>query len=358
VGRGRGRLTSAPDRRRQLDGVEEAVANGARRWRACEEAGISDRTYQRWSCEGGLEDGRSQAVRASPAHALSAEERAAIVAVVNTAEFASLPPSQIVPKLADRGEYLGSESSFYRVLKAHEQTHRRGRSRVPQPRALTTHEATGPNQLWCWDITWLPTTVRGMYFDWYMFEDVFSRKLVASEVYAQESAEWAAHLLARACLSEQTAGRPLVLHSDNGSAMKGATMLARMQHLGVAPSFSRPRMSNDNAYAESLFRTAKYSPMWPERPFETLEQARTWVQQFVAWYNQRHQHSGLKYVTPEQRHRGDAPELLRKRDQLYREARSKHPRRWSGKTRDWTLASKVYLNPERASRGGNLKTAA
>jgi transposase InsO family protein len=340
-----------------MDGIEAAVASGARRWRACEESGMSDRTYQRWSREEGAEDRRPLSVHPKPAHALSQEERAAILATANTAEFASLPPSQIVPKLADRGEYLGSESSFYRVLKSQDQQHCRGRSQAPQRRALTTHEATGPNQLWCWDITWLPTSVRGMYFYWYMFEDVFSRKLVVNEVYGEESSELAANALSRACLSEQTAGRPLVLHSDNGSAMKGATMLARMQHLGVAPSFSRPRVSNDNAYAESLFRTAKYCPLWPEKPFETLDEARAWVERFVTWYNRHHQHSGLNYVTPEQRHRGEAPELLRKRDDLYHQARARHPRRWSGKTRDWTLTSSVYLNPER-EREDELKRAA
>ncbi len=130
-----------------------------------------------------------------------------------------------------------------------------------------------------------------------------------------------------------------------------------MQHLGVAPSFSRPRVSNDNAYAESLFRTAKYCPLWPEKAFETLDDARAWVEQFVAWYNEQHQHSGLNYVTPEQRHRGEAPELLSRRDRLYHQARAKHPRRWSGKTRDWTLASSVYLNPER-SQGEHVKQAA
>ncbi len=133
--------------------------------------------------------------------------------------------------------------------------------------------ADGPNQLWCWYITWLPTTVKGRYFYWYMIQDVYSRKLVANEVHESESAEQAAQLLRQACLREQRAGLPLVPHSDNGSAMKGSTMLAAMQNLGVMPSFSRPRVSNDNAYAEALFRTAKYCPLWPERPFDTLEQA-------------------------------------------------------------------------------------
>ncbi|OPG81430.1 IS3 family transposase, partial [Stutzerimonas stutzeri] len=156
-----------------------------------------------------------------------------------------------------------------------------------------------------------------------------------------------AQLLRQACLREQRAGQPLVLHSDNGSAMKGSTMLAAMRNLGVMPSFSRPRVSNDNAYAEALFRTAKYCPLWPERPFDTLEQARNWVNSFVAWYNHEHRHSALKFVTPAQRHTGQAEELLRKRIELYEAARARHPERWSGNIRNWVLAPIVCLNPER-----------
>lgn len=170
---------------------------------------------------------------------------------------------------------------------------------------------------------------------------------MANEVHESESAEQAAQLLRLACLREQRAGQPLVLHSDNGSAMKGSTMLAAMQNLGVMPSFSRPRVSNDNAYAEALFRTAKYCPLWPERPFDTLEQARNWVNSFVAWYNHEHRHSALKFVTPAQRHTGQAEELLRKRIELYEAARARHPERWSGNIRNWVLAPIVCLNPER-----------
>ncbi|MDI7047700.1 DDE-type integrase/transposase/recombinase, partial [Escherichia coli] len=140
----------------------------------------------------------------------------------------------------------------------------------------------------CWDITWMPTTVRGRYFYWYMMKDIYSRKLVMNEVWEQESAEHASELLHQGCLREGIAGRALVLHSDNGSAMKGATMRAAMIDLGVEPSFSRPRVSNDNAFAESLFRTAKYCPLWPEKPFDTLEAAREWVQRFVQWFNEEH----------------------------------------------------------------------
>ena len=129
--------------------------------------------------------------------------------------------------------------------------------------------------------------------------------------------------------------------------MKGSVMRAKMVDLGVEASFSRPRVSNDNAFAEALFRTAKYCPLWPERPFDTLEQARVWVQGFVDWYNDEHRHSGLKYVSPSQRHRGEADELLAKRRELYDAARALNPARWSGQIRNWHLADSVYLNPER-----------
>ena len=249
-------MISAPDRRETLQLIEDAVAAGARRAQACAELGLSLRSLQRWQhCP---EDRRPSAQRAEPANKLTPQERRRVLEVANQPEFASLPPQQIVARLADQGTWLASESTFYRVLKEAEQQHPRGRSRPPVKRALTTHVADGPNQLWCWDITWLPTTVKGRYFYWYMIKDVYSRKLVANEVHESESAEQAAQLLRQACLREQRAGQPLVLHSDNGSAMKGSTMLAAMQNLGVMPSFSRPRVSNDNAYAEALFRTAKY----------------------------------------------------------------------------------------------------
>jgi transposase InsO family protein len=338
-------MISAPERHEAVQLIEEAVAAGARRAPACAELGLSLRTLQRWQHR--PEDQRPTAHRSTPANKLSLDERKHVLEVANLPEFASLTPHQIVARLADRGTWLASESTFYRVLKEAQQQHPRGRSRPPVKRALTTHMADGPNQLWCWDITWMPTTVRGRYFYWYMIKDVYSRKLIANEVHECESAEQAATLLRQACLREQLAGRPLVLHSDNGSAMRGSTMLAAMQNLGVMPSFSRPRVSNDNAYAEALFRTAKYCPFWPENPFDTLEEARSWVNCFVDWYNHEHRHSALKFVTPAQRHTGLAEGLLEKRTELYEAARAQHPERWSGSIRNWSLSPTVYLNPER-----------
>jgi putative transposase len=311
---------------------------------------ISLRTFQRWVRDGDdavAADSRTTGTRPAPANKLSEGERAEILAVANSEEFASLPPSQIVPALADRGVYVASESSFYRVLKTAAQQHHRGRAKKPSGRVVTSHCATGSNQVWSWDITWLPAAVKGQFYYWYMVLDVFSRKIVGHEVHVAESAELASVLMRRASLAEGLAGRSLVLHSDNGSAMKGSTMLATLEQLGVAPSFSRPRVSNDNAYAESLFRTCKYRPDYPSKPFASLEEARAWTQKFVRWYNQEHKHSGLKFVTPAQRHSGQDAAILTLREQVYRDARNRNPGRWSRDTRNWKLEDQVWLNPER-----------
>jgi putative transposase len=347
------------DRRSAVKLVEEAVAAGARRGPACAVLGIHVRTLQRWEREGlGHGDRRPLAERPVPAHALTSTERARILEVANMPAYASLPPAQIVPRLADSGEYIASESSFYRVLKADGQLAHRGRARAPQKREVTTHAANGPNQVWCWDITWLPGPVKGTWYYWYMMLDLHSRYIVASEVQDVESSELAAELLQRATLSHPLGQRPRVLHSDNGGAMKGATMLATMQTLGVVPSFSRPRVSDDNAYAEALFRNGKYCALWPQRPFTSLEEAREWVLRFTRWYNHEHRHSALRFVTPAQRHRGLAPAILQQRKAVYERARQRHPRRWSRDIRNWNIEPVVWLNRQKATTATTLAIAA
>ena len=338
-------MINASDRKNAVELIEEAVAAGARQSSACQELGLQERTLQRWRRK--PEDGRPGASRPTPSNKLSQVERDTVLQAANRSGYASLTPHQIVPKLADEGIYLASESTFYRVMKAAGQSHRRGRTRAPCARPLTTHRADGPNQVWCWDITWMPSTVKGRFFYWYMVKDIYSRKLVVNEVHETESATHAGVLLERAYLREGIVGRSVVLHSDNGSAMKGATLLMAMRELGVVPSYSRPRVSNDNAYAEALFRTAKYCALWPKRPFDTLAEARSWVMRFVAWYNEGHRHSALKYVTPSQRHQGHDGVLLQQRERLYKEAKRRCPQRWSGDTRNWQLPNHVYLNRER-----------
>ena len=329
--------------------IEEACAAGARLEKACEVLGLSARTLQRWREEGAIrEDARAAAALGRvPANRLSEAERDEILSVVNQPQFAHLPPSQIVPALADQGRYLASESSFYRVLREAEQLKPRGKSRPPSHQRPQPFEATAANQLWSWDITYLATTIKGQFFYLYLIMDVFSRKIVGWEVFERECAEHAATVFHKAHLREGVRAKDLVLHADNGAPMKGATMLATLQRLGVVPSFSRPSVSNDNPFSEALFKTLKYCPEFPTKPFESLEAARRWVHAFVQWYNEEHRHSALKFVTPGQRHRGEDAEILRQRKRLYTAAREQQPARWSGATRNWERESSVQLNPGR-----------
>jgi putative transposase len=342
-------MTSLPERRKLIGYIDEAVSAGARKAPACKEVGITLRTLQRWIQNGEPgEDRRPTAVRPEPPGKLTPEERERILAVCNEPEFASLPPSQIVPKLADRGEYIASESSFYRVLHEAGQLHHRGRAQAPKKtKTSTTHVAEGPNQVWSWDISWMPSRVRGRFWYLYLIEDIYSRKIVGWEVHEREAGEWAATLIQRSVMAEQCFGQPLVLHADNGSPMKSQTMRVKLEELGISPSYSRPRVSNDNAFSESLFRTVKYCPAWPSQGFATLEEARAWVLAFVDWYNNRHCHSALKFVTPAQRHRGDDRVILEQRERIYEQAKARNPQRWSGRTRNWEAAGPTALNPER-----------
>ena len=340
------------DRQALAHDIEAAHAAGARLQPACEVAGIDARTLQRWKGRRGLlvGDGRPQAARPMPSHALSTAERAALLAVANEPRFASVPPARIVPMLADEGVYLGSESSMARVLKAHGQNARRGRAKVPKAtRPPTTHIGTAPGQVWCWDMTYLPANVMGRWFHLYLILDLYSRKIVGAEVHDADHADHAVHLVRRTALAESiaTLDTKPVLHGDNGSTLKATTVLAMLQWLGVKPSYSRPRVSDDNAYAESLFRTAKYRPEFPAKGFASLDDARTWAAEFVRWYNVDHRHSGIRYVSPRQRHAGHDKAILAARHALYAQARQRNPARWSGNTRDWSHIGTVTLNPER-----------
>jgi len=327
--------------------IKEARDSGARQSTACEIIGLSPKTLQRWSQSDSLQDGRIEAKK-SPSNKLSELEYQEVIAVSDKPEYADLPPSKIVPTLADNGTYIASESTFYRILRAEKQLQHRQKAKpvrqIKKPKALC---ATAPNQLYSWDITYLPTQVKGIFLYLYLVMDIFSRKIVGWQVYHNESSAQAADLMTDICLRENIEPYQVVLHSDNGSPMKGATMLATLQQLGVVPSFSRPSVSNDNPYSESLFRTLKYRPEYPEKPFSNLETARDWVADFVSWYNEEHLHSGIKFVTPDQRHRGEEIEVLNNRDQVYQAGKSRHPERWSGNTRNWEPVKEVYLNPEK-----------
>ncbi len=345
-------MTRPEDRQTLMDGIVQARAAGARLAPLCDLVGLDARTVQRWHAGNGraTADRRTDADRPTPVHALSEAERARIVAVANEPRFTDMPPARIVPTLADEGTYLASESSFHRVLRAHGQMNRRGRARLPRtPRPPTTHVATQPGDVWCWDVTFLPAQVQGRWFYLYLILDLFSRKIVGWEVHDNDSAEHAAHLARRTALAEGVHAKPTrpVLHGDNGATMKATTVLAMLHWLGIKPSYSRPRVSDDNAFAEALFRTAKYRPDFPGSGFADLPAAREWAMCFAQWYNHEHRQSGIRYVIPAQRHAGQDRPMLAERHALYQAARESNPRRWSRQTRNWTPTGAVTLNPER-----------
>lgn len=333
-----------------LAGIDEAVVAGASIEEACDAIGLSSRTVERWRKQPDGGSDRREGPKTTPAHALTAKERERIVEIATSPEYRNLSVRQIVPLLADKKIYVASESSFYRVLHEEQLMAHREHARPARASKPRSHVATGPGQVWSWDITYLRAAVRGTFYYLYLVLDIWSRKVVGWEVHDEESMDYASALVEKTCAAESVSRGELVLHSDNGGPMKGATMLATLQRLGIAASFSRPRVSDDNAICEAIFRTLKYRPGFPRKPFSSLEEARTWVADFVAWYNGEHLHSGLRYVTPNDRHEGRDAAILEKRDAVYRSAKKRSPRRWTGDTRDWTPIGNVTLNPERRDR--------
>lgn len=339
-------MTSLTARTNILNMVQEAIDAGARQSRACQIAGVDPRTLQRWRKVPECGDRRPLREQ-SPPNKMTDLERERILKTVNSAEYGGLSPCQIVPQLADKGIYLASESTIYRILRREGQLKHRSKASAPRRKRPAPLCATAPNQIYSWDITYLPTPVRGRHFYLYKFLDIFSRKIVGWAVYEQESSELAAEVLRDICLREKVRPGQVVLHSDNGSPMKGATMLATLQELGVARSLSRPGVSNDNPYSESAFKTLKYHPTYPCQPFADIKQARDWVALFIRWYNEQHRHSGIRFVTPSQRHANVDVLLLKQRQQTYAKARMRNPNRWSGSTRNWARIDVVYLNPNK-----------
>jgi transposase InsO family protein len=330
-----------------LEVIDTVVQMGGTQDAATKRLGLAKRTVERWR---GSPDDMRHGPKSEPANKLSEDEREEMRVIANSPEYRDLPPCQIVPRLADKGLYVGSESSFRRVLAEAEQSTRRSRTSAPKHARPPERMATKPNQVWSWDISYLPAPMRGAYFYLYLVMDVWSRRIVTAEVHERESQELAAALIDRAIHRENLPKCGLYLHSDNGGPMTGSTMLAKLQELGVIASFSRPATSDDNPYSEALFRTLKYRPSYPDSRFESLAEARAWVETFVRWYNESHLHSGITFTSPKERHEGRDVATLAKRRQVYEAAKARHPERWGRRdTRAWERVERVHLNPSKAT---------
>jgi len=335
-------MISPGDKADAIELINRAVSDGARKIKACEILEISLRSCQRWEKECSL-DKRKGALKHVP-RKLSPEERLQIVDISCNERFKDLTPHEIVPVLAEEGRYIASESTFYRVLRVMALVnHRRNskpRSKKGKPPEL---KATGPNQVWSWDITWLRSHVAGMFYYCYMIKDIWKKNIVGWEIHDYESADIASDMFKRLEMKYNLKG--VRLHSDNGNPMRGATMIITLHNLGVIPSFNRPRVSTDNPFIESLFCTMKYTAGYPGQ-FKSLSHAREWMSKFVDWYNTRHRHSAIGYVTPEQRGSGIDLDIFRKRNQTIDEARAMHPERWGKRVRKWENLDVVILNPD------------
>ena len=322
--------------------INEAVTGGAREKEACKIIGLTMRSIQRWK-KNPDGDKRPDFKRIS-SRALTDEEKEKVIKICNKNEYKDLSPNQIVPILAGKGEYYASESTFYRILRAIGLLKHRNDCKPAEPRNKPDElKATGPNQVWSWDITYLKTDIKGVFYYLYLFMDVWSRMIVGWTVEENEDGEIASKVIKKICREQGI--KSIYLHADNGGPMKCGTMLATLQWLGVVPSFSRPQVSNDNPFSESLFKTLKYRPSFPKK-FKSLDEVIAWIKLFVKWYNEEHHHSAIKYVTPKQRHYAEDVSILVKRQATYIAAKNKRPDRWSGNIRNWDQIEEVYLNKQ------------
>ena len=360
-------MTSLQQRLNLLNIIDEAILSGASLTACSREVNISKRTLFRWRKDLQSDnpgDKRPTAIRPTPSNALSEAEEQQIVDTCNSPRFASATPAHIVNTLMDENIYYASESSFYRILSKRKLNKHRGRARKPAPPLpKTNYTATAPNQVWAWDITWLPSSVAGIFYKLYFIMDIYSRKIIASEVFAEENAENSKILIRRACLAENIAiqGHTTILHGDNGSPLKASTVHALMHQLGITPSHSRPRVSNDNAFAEALFRTTKYHPSYPHHDcFNNIQQAGEWRENFVKFYNHSHKHRALNFVTPEQKHSGQDIEILKNRKLVLEEKKSMNSKRWiNNKTRNCDPTTQTNLHPiENRATEKHLKKSA
>jgi putative transposase len=331
-------MTTSDVRQEILVLMDEAIDSGCRQHAICKKMGLSIRSVQNWRKNGIIDKRKGSPKKVG--NKLNEEERQEVISTACMECFRDLPPCAIVPILAEEGRYIASESTFYRILREENLIIRKPKN--PSKNIPVILQAEGPNRLWSWDITYLRTIICGTYYYLYLVIDVWSRAIMGWEIHESEDKRISSAMLSRLCGEHGIDKDTLTLHSDNGGPMKNATMFAVLEKLGVTQSFSRPSVSNDNPYSESLFHTLKYRAGYPSS-FRSLEQAKEWVSRFVEWYNFEHHHSAIGFVTPMERHKGLDIEILSKRQEVYDDARAEHPERWSRHCRKWERTEVVYL---------------
>ena len=286
-----------------------------------------------------------QRARPTPSRALLKEQRQAVLDLLHSEPFVDKAPGEVFATLLDQGEYLCAERTMYRILAEQEEVRER-RNQLKHPRhAKPELEATGPNQVWSWDITKLKGPVKWSYFYLYVILDIFSRYVVGWMVARRESAALAKRLITESCEKQAIQPGQLIIHADRGPAMKAKGVAQLMGDLGVTKSHSRPHVSNDNPFSESQFKTLKYRPDFPDR-FGSIEDCLSFCRAFFSWYNIEHRHSGIAMLTPEAVHYGRVQEIQAFRQEVLMKAYQAHPERFvNGVPRPMKLPEQVWINP-------------
>jgi putative transposase len=306
---------------------------------ACESLGVPRSSYYR-----AQQPKPEPKPRPTPERALSQEEKTQVHQTLDSERFQDRAPRQVYATLLDEGIYLCSWRTMYRILDSYKEVkERRNQLRHPsytKPELL----ATGPNQLWSWDITKLKGPAKWTYYYLYTILDVFSRYVPGWLIAACESATLAKQLIAESCSKQNIEPDQLTLHADRGSAMIAKSVAHLLADLGVTKTHSRPHVSNDNPYSESQFKTMKYRPGFPER-FGSIQDARAWARPFFQWYNHEHHHSGLGLLTPVTVHYGQAQAVLDQRQMVLQTAYAAHPERFvRGEPKPLSLPTEVWIN--------------
>lgn len=308
----------------------------------CKTLGISRSGYYR--------SGKPKSAdRRKPPRKLTAAERADVLKVLNSKRYQDEAVPTVHAKLLDQDRYLCSQRTMYRILKAEKQVRQRRHEREHPVYQKPELLATGPNQVWSWDITKVKGPKPWIFYDLYVVIDLFSRYVVAWCLTEYESGEQARALIGAACAREGIRKKQLIVHSDRGRAMRSKCLADLLGELGVGRSFNRPHVSNDNPYSESHFKTLKYRPDYPDR-FGSSEDARHHMRAFFQWYNTEHRHSGIAMMTPADVHAGRADEVRSKRQAVLDAAYQKHPERFvKGAPQARGVPEEVWINKPKAA---------
>jgi putative transposase len=322
--------------------ITESLAKDVNVQQACAALAVPRSSFYRW--QNPEENYREGPQRSAPPLALSGEEEVAVLEILHADRFVDQAPLEIYNTLLDEGRYLCSIRTMYRILEKNNEVRER-RNQLSHPRyEIPEILAERPNEVWSWDITKLKGPVKWTYFYLYVILDIFSRYVVGWMVAHRELASLAQKLVEQTSQKQNIQPGQLTIHADRGSSMTSKPVAFLMADLGITKSHSRPHVSNDNPYSESQFKTMKYRPGFPDR-FGSIEDARSFCQDFFTWYNAEHYHSGISFLTPAVVHYGRAEQIIKERQAVLNTAYEKHPERFKGKMpKPGTLPTTAWIN--------------